>query len=88
VPVLFTPSIPLLGLAPGAGRAAVAAVALLWGARTVLALRLDPAGALAWPLGEALLLLAFLRSLSRRTVTWRGRRFRLHSGGRMRLVVS
>ena len=40
--------------------------------------------ALDWLLGEALLLAAFMTSLVRRQrVTWRGRTYALHSGGRM-----
>ena len=88
VPVLFTPSLPLLLLGVALGTPVVAATLLVWAARTALALRLERAGALWWPLGEGLLLLAFARSLGLRTVTWRGRRFRLRRGGRMQPVAS
>ncbi len=88
VPVLFTPSVPLLVLALALGAPVGAVVLLVWIARTMLALRLDPEGAAWWPLGEGVLLLAFVRSLGPRTVTWRGRRFRLRRGGRMRPVAS
>jgi ceramide glucosyltransferase len=87
VPVLFTPSLPLLMLGLEYGTPVLAAVLLLWVARTALALGLERAGALWWPLGEGLLLLAFVRSLGLRTVTWRGRRFRLRRGGRMQPVA-
>lgn len=89
VPLLFTPSLPLLATAVALGTPPVlAAVAALWTARTMLARRLDPVAPYAWPLGEALLLSAFVRSLGRRTVTWRGRRFRLARDGRMEALPS
>lgn len=89
VPLLFTPSLPLLVAAIALRTPAVlAAVAALWAGRTLLAWRLSPYGAFAWPLGEALLLAAFVRSLARRTVVWRGRRFRLARDGRMEPVAS
>ncbi|SET79907.1 glycosyltransferase [Stigmatella erecta] len=37
----------------------------------------------AWVLGEALLLVAFMRSLGQARVTWRGRTYALRRGGRM-----
>ncbi len=89
VPLLFTPSLPLLLAAIVLDTpSALAAVAALWAGRTLLAWRLAPLGAFAWPLGEALLLVAFVRSLARRTVVWRGRRFRLARDGRMEPVTS
>jgi ceramide glucosyltransferase len=88
VPLLFTPSLPLLAVAPIAGTGGRLAILALWAARTLLAWRLEPAGAWwTWPLGEGLLLLAFVRSLGLRTLTWRGRRFRLSRGGRMQAVA-
>jgi len=86
VPVLFTPSLPLLLLGLFVGTPVLIATLVLWGLRTGLALRLEPRDAWRWPLGEALLLLAFVGSLGRRTVTWRGRRFRLEPGGRKQPV--
>jgi ceramide glucosyltransferase len=89
VPLLFAPSLPLLVAAIALGTpAALAAVAALWTGRTLLAWRLDRVGAFGWPLGEALLLSAFVRSLGRRTVVWRGRRFRLARDGRMEALPS
>jgi ceramide glucosyltransferase len=89
VPLLFTPSLPVLVFAVALGTpAALAAVVALWAGRTALAWRLDPLGPFAWPLGEALLLSAFVRSLGRRTVVWRGRRFRLARDGRMEPLAS
>ncbi len=89
VPLLFAPSLPLLLVAVALGApAALAAVAALWVGRTLLAWRLDPVGSFGWPLGEALLLSAFVRSLGRRTVVWRGRRFRLARDGRMEALPS
>nr|QKW93819.1 ceramide glucosyltransferase [Vitiosangium cumulatum] len=106
VPLLFTPTWPLLVLSLGVGSAWLAAgVAGLLTVRTLLSWRLTvlsmplPSGegrvdgrwgtcarhvALDWLLGEALLLAAFLSSLVRPPrVTWRGRTYALHSGGRM-----
>ena len=89
VPLLLAPSWPLAVLAPvAASPAALAAVAMLWVARCALAWRLAPTGAGAWPLGEALLLAAFVRAAGRRVVVWRGRRFRLARGGRMLPLVA
>lgn len=89
VPLLFAPSLPLLVVAAMVGTpGALGAVAALWAGRTLLARRLDPVGCLGWPLGEALLLSAWVRSLGRRTVTWRGRRFRLARDGRMEPLPS
>jgi ceramide glucosyltransferase len=69
------------------------AVGLLLLLRTALAVRLCAAGdsralaARSWPLGEGLLLWAFLHALLFREVAWRGRRFRLLRGGRMQPAV-
>ncbi|MCW5892839.1 MAG: carotenoid biosynthesis protein [bacterium] len=88
VPLLFTPTLPLvLGAALAASPIAWLAVGTCAGVRTLLAWRLEPRGALGWPLGEALLLVAFVRALVARTVTWRGRTFRLARGGRMEPVT-
>ncbi|WP_426756975.1 glycosyltransferase [Myxococcus sp. Y35] len=96
VPLLFTPTLPLLVLALGLGSPVLAAaVAGLVAMRVLLALRLagfhapaaDPERAYAvtdWLLGEALLLAAFVRSLWQQgTVTWRGQTYSLRPGGRM-----
>lgn len=98
VPLLFTPTWPLLGLALAGGSAALAwGVGGLIAVRTLLAWRLavlsapeaEGSGAwrhlsLDWLWGEALLLAAFLTSLWRAPrVTWRGRTYALHAGGRM-----
>lgn len=89
VPLLFTPAVPLALLAIVAGSpSVVAAVAGLWSLRSLLARRLDPRGWWAWPLGEALLAVAFARASWRRTVVWRGRVFRLGPGGRMRALAA
>ena len=85
VPLLFTPTWPLLGLALGLGSASVAAgVAGLVAVRTLLAWRLSVLSApgtgpgerhlsMDWLWGEALLLAAFVTSLARAPrVTWRG----------------
>jgi ceramide glucosyltransferase len=97
VPLLFTPTLPLVVLATvmGAWELAVAAGVLV-GVRTLLSWRLGvltregasrlsfPTVSTAWLLGEGLLLAAFLRSLwSAGTVTWRGRTYELQRGGRM-----
>ena len=94
VPWLLCPT-PLLGLAAalfGSGWLLLLVVLLLV-LRTALALRLSGKGesralaAFAWPLGETLLLLAFVHALAFRQVAWRGRRFRLRRGGRMEPAV-
>lgn len=110
VPLLFTPTWPLLALGLFTGSMWLSAgVAGLLLVRTLLSWRLTvlstpapsplPPGegrgegagftiprhvALDWLLGEALLLAAFMTSLVRPSrVTWRGRTYALHSGGRM-----
>lgn len=98
VPLLFTPTLPLVLVAAVLGSPVLAgAVGGLVAVRTLLALRLAslsaPAGtpdtglphALTdWLLGEGLLLAAFLCSLWQQgTVTWRGRTYALQPGGRM-----
>jgi hypothetical protein len=101
VPLLFTPTWPLLLLSALMGSAALAgATATLALLRTLLSWRLtvlstplppgEGRGEGAWPhlfdwlLGEALLLAAFLQSLWHPPrVTWRGRTYALHPGGRM-----
>ncbi|MFL5352867.1 glycosyltransferase [Archangium sp.] len=109
VPLLFTPTWPLLVLGLLAGSEWLAAgVGGLLAVRTLLSWRLtvlttprspgegrgegtsrpglNPVRqiALDWLLGEALLLAAFLSSLVQPPrVTWRGRTYVLHSGGRM-----
>jgi len=84
VPLLFAPSLPLvLGALAVPAPALVAAVVVLWGVRSGLAWRLGRRGWLAWPLGEAILAVAFARALLRRTVVWRGRSFRVRRHGRM-----
>lgn len=98
VPLLFTPTLPLVLLAAVLGAPVLAgAVGALAAVRTLLALRLAalsaPTGAsdtglpyalTDWLLGEGLLLAAFLCSLWQQgTVTWRGRTYALQPGGRM-----
>jgi hypothetical protein len=106
VPLLFTPTWPLLVLSFFTGSTWLSAgVAGLLAVRTLLSWRLTvlstplppgegrgegagfntPGPALwDWLLGEALLLAAFMTSLVRPSrVTWRGRTYALHSGGRM-----
>jgi hypothetical protein len=97
VPLLFTPTWPLLVLSLVAGSAWLAAgVAGLLAVRTLLSWRLTVLSSstasgesglhvsLDWLLGEALLLSAFLSSLVHPPrVTWRGRTYALHAGGRM-----
>ncbi|QRN96095.1 carotenoid biosynthesis protein [Archangium violaceum] len=105
VPLLFTPTWPLLALGVLMGSEWLAmAVGGLLCMRTLLSWRLTvlstplPLGegrgegigttvrhvALDWLLGEALLLCAFLSSLVHPPrVTWRGRTYALHAGGRM-----
>ena len=95
VPLLFTPTLPLLALSLVLGAwPLMAATGALVGVRMLLSWRLGALTgaprlglftvATAWLLGEALLLAAFLRSLwSAGTVTWRGRTYALRRGGRM-----
>ena len=105
VPLLFTPTWPLLFLSALAGSAWLAgAVMGLLLMRTLLSWRLTVLStpllpgegrgegatspmlhtALDWLLGEALLLAAFSSSLVHPPrVTWRGRTYALHAGGRM-----
>jgi ceramide glucosyltransferase len=96
VPLLFTPTWPLLAWSLVAGSSALALGVLgLVAVRALLSWRLarlsaspglGPEGfaGLDWLLGEALLLTAFVSSLVRAPrVTWRGRTYALDSGGRM-----
>ena len=96
VPLLFTPTWPLLLFGVGSGSLPLlGGVAVLLAVRTLLSWRLavlgaapgraaPPRFALDWLLGEALLLAAFARSLLHPPrVTWRGRDYVLHPGGRM-----
>ncbi|OJT24923.1 carotenoid biosynthesis protein [Archangium sp. Cb G35] len=106
VPLLFTPTWPLLALGLFTGSVwLLVGVAGLLTVRTLLSWRLtvltsplppgegrgEGAGFTSpspllwdWLLGEALLLAAFMTSLVRPSrVTWRGRTYELHSGGRM-----
>ena len=74
VPLLFCPLLPLLFIAP------LSALGIFALARTLLGARLDGwRGALRWPLGEAILLFAFVRSLFVQTVAWRGRLIRVQT---------
>ena len=101
VPLLFTPTLPLVLLALALGEPAVwLAVGALVVVRTLLSLRLSALSAVPgearqghaltdWLTGEALLLAAFGASLTRQgTVTWRGHTYALLSGGRMVRVAS
>ncbi|MET0405735.1 MAG: glycosyltransferase family 2 protein, partial [Cystobacter sp.] len=108
VPLLFTPTWPLLLLGVAVGSwALLGAVGALVLVRTLLSWRLAalstprasageavpaadaPRFTLDWLLGEALLLAAFVRCLVRPPrVTWRGRVYALHPGGRMSPVWS
>ncbi|MCP3103713.1 carotenoid biosynthesis protein [Myxococcus sp. K15C18031901] len=95
VPLLFTPTVPLVVLAVVVGSPVLSlAVAVLAGVRTLLALRLAALDGLVgerrwsaltgWLAGEALLLAAFVGSLGKSgTVTWRGYTYALRPGGRM-----
>ncbi|WP_163990081.1 glycosyltransferase [Pyxidicoccus caerfyrddinensis] len=98
VPLLFTPTLPLVLLTVVLGSPVLAgAVAVLVTVRTLLALRLAalsaptgntdtgrPYALTDWLLGEGLLLAAFVCSLWQQgTVTWRGRTYALQPGGRM-----
>ena len=94
VPLLFTPTWPLLALSMGSARLAMGVLGLVV-VRTLLSWRLASLSAprsgeartslvADWLLGEALLLAAFVSSLVRAPrVTWRGRTYMLDSGGRM-----
>jgi ceramide glucosyltransferase len=97
VPLLFAPTLPLLLLAPFGDTWARSAILVLVVLRVLLSVRLEalsratqhegtglPA-ALCWLLGEALLLLAFLRSLRTGPITWRGQTFTLGRGGAIQL---
>ncbi|TSC22886.1 glycosyltransferase [Corallococcus sp. Z5C101001] len=101
VPLLFTPTVPLVLLAGFLREPRVwVAVAALVAVRTLLALRLsalsrvpgevDRGHALTdWVRGELLLLGAFAASLTRRgRVTWRGHTYALETGGRMVRVAA
>ncbi|RKH15715.1 carotenoid biosynthesis protein [Corallococcus sp. CA047B] len=101
VPLLFTPTLPLLLLAAALGEPSVwLAVGALVAVRTLLSLRLSALSHVPgeearghaltdWLVGEVLLLTAFGASLTRQgTVTWRGHTYALHAGGRMVRVVS
>ncbi|RYZ43372.1 MAG: carotenoid biosynthesis protein [Myxococcaceae bacterium] len=101
VPLLFTPTVPLVLLAAVLGEPRVwLAVAALIAVRTLLSLRLAVLSRVPgessrghaltdWLLGEVLLLMAFGASLKRQgTVTWRGHTYALHAGGRMVRVAS
>ncbi|MCP3135864.1 glycosyltransferase [Pyxidicoccus xibeiensis] len=102
VPLLFTPTLPLVLLALVLGSPLLAcAVAVLVAVRTLLALRLAalstpaptgdtglPYALTDWLAGEVLLLAAFACSLWQQgTVTWRGRTYALLPGGRMVRVL-
>ncbi len=100
VPLLFTPTLPLMALAGVLGSWRLgAAVGLLVGVRTLLSWRLTALShpsplpgrltvTTSWLLGEALLLASFLRSIWHPgIVTWRGRTYALERGGRMAPVA-
>ena len=94
VPLLLAPTPLLVVLALGAGARVVAvAVGVLLALRIALGIALrrgcpDAAqGAWEWLLGEAALLAAWTASLAVRSVSWRGRRFTVRSGGRMERAV-
>jgi ceramide glucosyltransferase len=90
VPLLFAPTwmLGFCALLHG-GALPAAAVLLTVLARVGLGLRLGAlhgvrdGAATDWLMGEALLLSSWVRSLFRRTVTWRGRVFAVLPGGRM-----
>ncbi|MBE4747195.1 glycosyltransferase [Corallococcus sp. ZKHCc1 1396] len=101
VPLLFTPTVPLVLLAAALGEPGVGvAVAALVVVRTLLSLRLSALSRLPgeprrghaltdWLTGEVLLLVAFGASLTRQgLVTWRGHTYALQAGGRMVRVAS
>lgn len=82
VPLLFCAAWPVLALGLWLRGPMLAAAAALWLVRTALAVRLRPRwSALAWPLAELALAVAFFRSLPRTTVTWRGRTLAVGRGG-------
>lgn len=87
VPLFFAPTPVLMVLASlVATPQAALALCFLVAARITLANRLDrrPGLRVEWLLAEAVLLGCWLEALRvGRTVTWRGRRFELRSGGRM-----
>jgi ceramide glucosyltransferase len=87
VPLFFAPTPVLMVLAAFVSTpAAAAALAFLVAARIALANRLDPRVGLRfeWLLAEMLLLVCWFEALRvGPTVTWRGRRYALRSGGRM-----
>lgn len=98
VPLLFTPTVPLVLWAALIGSPGLSlAVTVLVGVRVLLALRLAVLSASPgeemrgwgramtdWVSGELLLLTAFVVSLGRQgTVTWRGHTYALLPGGRM-----
>lgn len=85
VPLLFAPAPLLLPLLAVFAPTFVPVLVL---SRLLLAVRLgrvSGAGGSAWEwlLGEALLLGAFAAALGKRTVAWRGRRFRVLPGGQL-----
>lgn len=90
VPLFMAPTPVLMVLASWvASPWSAAALCLLVGARIALANRLDrrPGLRFEWLLGELLLLSCWVSALWRgRVVTWRGRRFELAEGGRMRVL--
>lgn len=91
VPLLFAPTLPLLGLAGFSGEPVLlAGAATLVFARMALSVRLSGFSAAAlweWLAGEALLLASFVGSLVQRQVTWRGRRLEVRSGGLIKVVA-
>ncbi len=84
VPLLFTPTAPLLAAALLLGGTGLfTAVAVLVLVRIALSFALRGGTGLEWFSGEALLGAAYLQSLTTRTLSWRGRRYALLRGGRM-----
>ncbi len=84
VPPLFCPTpLLLVGAVLAPSGPLLAALGALVLARALLARKLCGRWALGWLWGEALLCAAFLSSVVRREVRWRGRTFRLEAGGRM-----
>ena len=90
VPLLFAPTPLLMVLASVvATPATVVGLCVLVGSRIALANALDRRGGLRfeWLLGELMLWCCWWVALVRgNTVVWRGRRFELHDGGRMRAM--